>query len=1051
MKQVKTFFKQGCLFLKKIIGVLGASQLMTLLFIILIVSLALGTILDANSVKSPSSYTNSIIYKSKWLEWVIGLLAINFIVNISKYKMLQRKQWSVLLLHVAFLIIILGAGITRYFGYEGIVNIREKETVNSFYSNDSYLNVFIDGIVDGRPIRKELDSKKVLLSERLDNKVELISEFDTQEIKIKIKDFKESAQVVEKVTPSEFGMDYLTLIENSNGKRNKHLIKINSSIKINESIISFGSDQGPSTISITEHEGRNYLRSARLGLIQDMVTQNLDTIFPDSSYELSLLKLYHFGDISFIVPEGVVHGILSDSLTINEKSPYSGLKIEISTGENKKIVNILGRVGEKPRYKRADIEGFFVNISFGSIAYELPFSITLTDFLADRYPGTGKVYKAFKSKVKIEDEISFLNDIYMNHPLDYKGYRLFQASFDDDERGTYLSISHDRVGRIITYIGYVLLFISLVCLLWDNKSRFSYLKKTISVLNTKRSCLLLLFLIVFSRSSLGGGHAEIYQSKIEPQPIEIDLARKFGSLMIQDENGRMKPLNTYGSELIRKVSKQSYFKQFNSDQIIFSFIQFPENWLDIKLIKLKRGNDSIRSILDLPRDQKFASLNDFYTQEKKLKLPLELVKKASKGFNPTKFEKDILRAFEDQYLLGKALNGDVLRLFPIPYDSLNKWVSYHEFLNNKLRYADEEFLSLTRKIFEEKKNDPKTVTRFINELKEIQYEYGKDILPARAKVEFEILYNKVYVFQRIFIVNLITGLLLLLLSILKIFWNNKRINAISQLIRWIIYVSFIFFLLGLVSRWYISGHAPWSDAYESIVYVAFVSMFFGIVFGKRSSLTLAATCFVSSMILMVAHWNFIDPAISNLLPVLDSYWLMIHVSIIVASYGPFTLSMAIGLLTLIISLFVNSKTLKDIKPIILELSIINEMSMTIGLVMLSVGNFLGAIWANESWGRYWAWDPKETWALISILIYAFILHMRLIPGLKSKLIFTIASVVSYGSIMMTYFGVNFYLSGLHSYASANKNFAISNLWLTLVSLVIICSLSLIKNRKHKFI
>ena len=205
-----------------------------------------------------------------------------------------------------------------------------------------------------------------------------------------------------------------------------------------------------------------------------------------------------------------------------------------------------------------------------------------------------------------------------------------------------------------------------------------------------------------------------------------------------------------------------------------------------------------------------------------------------------------------------------------------------------------------------------------------------------------------------------------------------------------------------------------------MIYVAWATMGMGLAFGKKSKLTVSATSFVASMVLMIAHWNWMDPEIANLVPVLDSYWLMIHVAVIVGSYGPFALGMILGIISLILIIITNKRTAKKMKLHISELAIVNELSLTIGLIMLTIGNFLGGQWANESWGRYWGWDPKETWALISILVYAFVLHMRFVPGLRSKWIFNLASIIAFGSIMMTYFGVNFYLTGLHSYASGDK-------------------------------
>jgi cytochrome c-type biogenesis protein CcsB len=252
--------------------------------------------------------------------------------------------------------------------------------------------------------------------------------------------------------------------------------------------------------------------------------------------------------------------------------------------------------------------------------------------------------------------------------------------------------------------------------------------------------------------------------------------------------------------------------------------------------------------------------------------------------------------------------------------------------------------------------------------------------------------------------------------------------------------------IGLIVRWYISGHAPWSDAYESMIYVAWATMAFGVMLGYKSNLTFASTAFVTSMILMIAHWNWMDPSIGNLQPVLNSYWLMIHVAIIVGSYGPLALGMILGIISLLL-MFLTNKNNKGIMMLnIKELTVINEMSLTVGLVMLTIGNFLGGMWANESWGRYWGWDPKETWALISIMIYAFVIHMRLIPGLRSLLNFNLASILAFGSIMMTYFGVNFYLAGLHSYAKDDQEISLVFILLAIQIIFYLYSLALFKNK-----
>jgi cytochrome c-type biogenesis protein CcsB len=290
------------------------------------------------------------------------------------------------------------------------------------------------------------------------------------------------------------------------------------------------------------------------------------------------------------------------------------------------------------------------------------------------------------------------------------------------------------------------------------------------------------------------------------------------------------------------------------------------------------------------------------------------------------------------------------------------------------------------------------------------------------------------------------GSLLFILLIVQIFKENSKALKVSiNIFKIIILGLFVLHTLGLIARWYISGHAPWSDAYESMIYVAWATMFFGLAFGRKSDLTIASTAFVTSMILMIAHWNWMDPAIANLQPVLDSYWLMIHVAVIVGSYGPLALGMILGAVALLLMLLTNDKNKKRMLLNIKELTIINEMSLTVGLVMLTIGNFLGGQWANESWGRYWGWDPKETWALISIMLYAFVIHMRLVPGLRGRWLFNLMSIITFGSVLMTYFGVNFYLAGLHSYATGDQILSVKFI---VITLAIISVLGFFSYRKY---
>lgn len=220
-------------------------------------------------------------------------------------------------------------------------------------------------------------------------------------------------------------------------------------------------------------------------------------------------------------------------------------------------------------------------------------------------------------------------------------------------------------------------------------------------------------------------------------------------------------------------------------------------------------------------------------------------------------------------------------------------------------------------------------------------------------------------------------------------------------------------------RWVVSGHAPWSDTYESLLYISWSAVFAAVIFFRKSLLALSAGVIVAAIFMFTAHLTSIDPQITNLVPVLKSYWLTIHVSILTASYGFFGLGAILGFMSLI--MFIFRKNRPHIDNTIKHITAINEIALIIGLAAIVVGNFLGGVWANESWGgRYWGgWDPKETWSYVAIVTYTIVVHLRFVKILNTPFVFSAAALLAFSTILMTYFGVNFYLSGMHSYATGD--------------------------------
>ena len=643
----------------------------------------------------------------------------------------------------------------------------------------------------------------------------------------------------------------------------------------------------------------------------------------------------------------------------------------------------------------------------------------------------------------------------MNNILNYKGYRFFQASFDPDEKGTVLSVNNDFWGTFITYAGYFLLYLSMMGIFFLGNSRFKFLAKQ---LNKKTAVLVLLFFSsgLFSQNNNSIPKSEYIDSIITSSSYTKEHASKFGKIVIQDSGGRMKPANTFSSELLRKVSRSNSYNGLNSDQVLLSIMDNPGVWFNAPLvyIKSRQKGDTIRKIIGLDKNVKKAPLVSFFDSIGNYKLA-ENLERAYLAPVPSQIEKDIIELDRRVNLLYSALEGKIMRIFPIPEDSNNKWVSYPEVNDVEFSGADSLYVNNVLQLYfqtlrvSRESSDYSQSEELLESIKGYQLKYGGNVMPSDLKISSEITYNKVDIFNRLYKWYLLLGFSLLLILILQIFNDKKFYNILIKFIEYSIYFLFILNTLGLAARWYIAGHAPWSDAYESIIFVAWATVIFGIIFGRKSYFTLASATLVSSIILSVAHMNWLDPSIANLQPVLDSYWLMIHVAVIVGSYGPFAIGMILGIVVLLLTIIANKKNRKSFVKKLEELTIVNELSLTIGLVMLTIGNFLGGMWANESWGRYWGWDPKETWALISIIVYTAVLHLRIVPKLNNKWLFNLLSIISFGAILMTYFGVNFYLVGLHSYASGDKVITPNFVYYSIGFIIILGLISYFANKKNQ--
>lgn len=1050
-----------------------STRLMALLFITFALAMGIGTFIES---KYNTDTARILIYNSWWFEVIMVFFMINFIGNIKRYQLLKKEKWATLMLHLAFIFILLGAFVTRYISYEGMMPIREGAAENQFYSDKTFLTVFVDGEYKGE-MKRRVFEKPLLLSPVTNNSFSISNKFADTPFEVEYENFIMGAK--EYVKPDPTGVEYLKLVEAGDGGREEHFLKSGEVQNVHNVLIALNKPtEGAINITTT---GKEYtIQTPFEGNFMRMADKLEGAVTKDIVQPLMMRSLYSIGEKRFVFPDPAVKGVIAyeSNNDFKAKNHEDALVIKVKAEGQEKEVTIVGSKGKIGEAKTVRIGQIDYSFFYGSKAYVLPFKIKLNDFIAQKYPGTEKSYSSFESKVTVQDPTeTFDARIFMNNVLDYKGYRFFQSSFDPDEKGTVLSVNHDFWGTAITYLGYFMLFFAMMAIMFTKHSRFADIKRKLEVVKDKKAKLITILVLMISMSGFSqahnhdhdenGDHADHIENgthtRVAPTEKQLDSllnkfkikeehAAKFGRLVIQDAGGRMKPINTFSSELLRKVSHSNSYKGMNPDQVFLSMSQYAQFWIEIPLVYLREGNDSIRKIIGVDAKIVNAPFIAFFDEKGNYKLAPYL-DAAYKAANPNQFEKDFIETDKKVNLMESALSGRILKIFPIPNDPNNKWVSSLELGEAGLKGMDSTYTKSVLPLYfgslnqASQSGDYKNANDLVESINGFQKKFGAKVRPSEKKIDLEIMYNKYDILPKLFFCYAIGGIFMLIFTLFSIFFDKKFLRVTVNGFHILIGLFFALHTIALIARWFISGHAPWSNAYEAIIYVAWATMFFGLAFDRKSKLTVASAAFVTSMIFMAAYANWLDPEIANLQPVLNSYWLMIHVAVIVASYGPFALGMILGFVSLLLIFFTNEKNKKKMDLNIQEITYINEMALTIGLIMLTIGNFLGGQWANESWGRYWGWDPKETWALISIMVYAFVIHARFVPALRGKWIFNLMSMFAFISILFTYYGVNFHLVGLHSYASGEAH-SLSWIWYSLGTITFIGAITYPKYRKY---
>ena len=1009
---------------------------MGVLFVLFAISMAVATFLE-NDFGSSAAY--NMVYNTRWFELILLLLAVNLVGQVVVLKLFRKEKLTIALFHLSFILMIIGAGITRYFGWEGSMHIREGEEQQQCLSNEKYIGYSVKDN-KGSIIASRID-KYSMTSVSADN---YKKEFLVNGRKFELILAKIIPNASEVVTDTPEGEPIVSMLVTKNMMSSEAITLKKGDIKTSEGI-SFGfASLQPADINISLDSGRFFVLS-RLNLGEmSMSTQQVTSPEPGKRIELRKMQILTLGDIK-IVPQQISASGIIDAIGMKPEEQTTGLNafiFHLISGKKSETIYLWDREGEKVASSTCELDGNIVELSYGSKATALPFSIKLNKFILERYPGSSSP-SGYKSDVVLLDKKENVEKpfmIFMNNILKYRGYRFYQSSFDRDEKGTILSVNHDMAGMMVTYTGYGLLFIFIILSLINKNSLFykinagnwnSLIRKTIPV-----------FLFILFLSGLSNADAQ----KLVP---DKSVSAEFGKVLVQDQKGRTKPLFTLSNDILRKVTRENEFEGLTSMQVFLGLYFDFNNWKDVPFIRI--SNSDIQGKVGI--SGKFASFTDLVNLNGNgtYKISGEVNEAYSKAPSErSKTDKELMKIDERVNIVYMIYKGDFMKLFPLK-DGTHNWGSPLEAVQKASGKEDSVYLSSIVPILSDalQTNNLATVRQVSESIAGYQKRFSQYSLPSESKTNAELLYYKLGIFERLFPYYATIGLIMLIGLITMVIRGRKETSLFVKILGWLLFAGFLFHTLGLGLRWYIAGHAPMSNGYESMIFISWATLLAGFIFSRKSAFALSATAVLASMTLMVAHLSFMDPEITNLVPVLKSYWLTLHVSVITGSYGFLGLGAILGLITLILLSLSNDKNRERISNTIDELTVINFKTLTLGLYFLTIGTFLGAVWANESWGRYWGWDPKETWSLITIIIYSIVIHSRRIPGMKDIFTFNLISLFAFSSVLMTYFGVNYYLSGMHSYASGDPVPVPSFVYIVVIVLAALSFLAYTKYRTRK--
>lgn len=638
---------------------------------------------------------------------------------------------------------------------------------------------------------------------------------------------------------------------------------------------------------------------------------------------------------------------------------------------------------------------------------KLPFSLCLQKFEAKMHDGTNAAADYSSKFTVIDGDDKSEGEVSMNNIYSHRSYRLYQSSYDEDGKGSVLAINADPYGIPVTYTGYALLFISLVWMLFDPKGGYRKLLK--SPLLKKGA---LMTALILSMGNIQTLHAESATGNLQNAVLPKETAEKFGELHIL-YNDRICPVQTFALDFCKKIYGARSYQGLTAEQVLSGWVFYGNTWANEPFIKIKSGE--MKTAMNLPD---YASLNTFFNREMGGYTIGQYVQEYYNG-QQDKFHQQAADIDGKIQIIMELREGISLKVLPYTFIKNVKATKDHSFIKagtttwfspvDKLPQAVEHQHALyIRNVFSLLNGDVKAgntsrVNEFFVKMKKYQEVSSGNSLPTATQYKAERINNAFPFATILFMANLTLGFIALFYTIYRM-TKKKEIKVLNIALPVLLGVSFLALTFGLALRWIISGNVPMSNGYESMLTVAWFVMLISILMQLRIRIVMVFGFLISGFFLLVSHINQMDPAIGQMMPVLNSPLLSIHVSIIMMSYALLSLTFICGIMGICLRSHGE------------ELQALSRIFLYPALTTMGFGIFIGAIWANVSWGNYWSWDSKETWALITFMIYAVVVHTQSLPVFRKPLVYHIYITLAFLSIAMTYFGVNYFLTGMHSYA-----------------------------------